>query len=256
MASNDSDEKRTRRPRIGLTTYREPARWGIWQGEAALLPANYVDTVWRAGGVPVLLPPVPSGAEEAVAGVDGLLVSGGGDVEPERYGAAPHSETRGVSPQRDAWEAAVVRAALALRQPVLGVCRGMQVLNVVAGGTLHQHVPDVVGHDRHRPGVAVFGTTSVHVSPGSRLHDLLGARVDVRCYHHQSVDRLGAGAQVVASAADGTVEAIELTGFPFAIGVQWHPEEKPDDVRLLQALVAAAVDWCGLTADAAVEVPT
>ncbi|MDP9416991.1 MAG: gamma-glutamyl-gamma-aminobutyrate hydrolase family protein, partial [Actinomycetota bacterium] len=173
MASSGS-ERSARRPRIGLTTYRESGRWGIWECEAVLLPSNYVDMVWRAGGVPVLLPPVPDGAEEATEGVDAVLVAGGGDIEPERYGAQRHEQCGGISPLRDSWEVAVVRAALALRKPLLGVCRGLQVLNVAAGGTLHQHVPDVVGHDGHRPAPAVFGTTPVRIDPESLLHRLLG----------------------------------------------------------------------------------
>ncbi len=246
MASSGS-ETSNRRPRIGLTTYREPGRWGIWECEAVLLPVNYVDTVWKAGGVPVLLPPVPDGAEEAVEGVDAVLVAGGGDVEPERYGAQRHDATAGVSELRDAWEVSVVRAAFALRRPILGVCRGVQVLNVASGGTLHQHVPDVIGHDGHRPAPAVFGTTTVRVDPGSRLHEVLGDEATVRCYHHQALDRLGLGVRAVAWSADDLVEAIELVGPALAIGVQWHPEERPEDLRLLQLLVAEAAESAGLT---------
>lgn len=227
------------RPRIGITTYREPAQWGVWEGEATLLPSQYADAVWRAGGIPVLLPPLPDGAREAVGGIDGLVLAGGGDVDPARYGATPHRLTGGVSEHRDTWEADVLRAAMDRGLPVLGVCRGMQVLNVVLGGTLHQHLPEVLGTEAHRPVPGTFGDVGVKVHSG-RLRQILGDRTDVRCHHHQSLDRLGDGLRVVAQAEDGTVEAVELDGEVFAVGVQWHPEEIGDDVRILQALVAAA----------------
>jgi gamma-glutamyl-gamma-aminobutyrate hydrolase PuuD len=223
------------RPRIGITTYREPATWGIWSGEATLLPSQYPDAVWRAGGVPVLLPPVPG----AVRAVDGLVLAGGGDVDPALYAATPHPLTGGVLPDRDAWEVEILRAALAERVPVLGVCRGMQVLNVVLGGTLHQHLPDVVAHDEHRPSPGTFGDVGVQVLDG-RLRRVLGDRTEVRCHHHQALDRIGDGLRVVARAGDGTVEAVERDGDGFVVGVQWHPEEIGDDVRVLRALVDAA----------------
>lgn len=228
------------RPRIGITTYREEAVWGVWRGEATLLPAQYPDAVWRAGGVPVLLPPLPDGAAEVVAGIDGLVLAGGGDLDPARYGEAPHPLTGGVSAGRDAWEVEVLRAALDRGIPVLGVCRGLQVLNVVLGGSLHQHLPDVVGSQAHRPEPGTFGDVDVDVT-GGRLQELLGGRTAVRCHHHQALDRLGTGLQVVARAPDGTVEAVELTGDRFVVGVQWHPEEVGDDVRILQALVSEAL---------------
>ena len=247
MGSSGSDRTGpVRRPRIGLTTYRRSAQFGVWDLEAVLLPASYVDTVWHAGGVPVLLPPVPEGAEEAVGGVDAVVIAGGEDVDPGRYGAQPQPGTDEPNVLRDGWETSVLRAALAVRRPVLGVCRGLQVLNVATGGTLVQHLPDVVGTEVHRPAPGVFGTVDVAVEAGSRLHGLLGDTSRVHCHHHQALDRLGAGLRVVARAEDGTVEAVELDGPGFAMGVQWHPEEHSEDLRLFQALVEEARAHRGL----------
>ena len=236
MASSGSD----RRPRIGVTTYLEPARYGVWSQEAALLPRAYVDVVARVGGWPLLLPPVDGLEADVVGALDGLVLSGGGDVTPSRYGAAPHPLTGRTSAVRDAAEEALLRAALARDVPVLGVCRGMQVLNVALGGTLVQHLPEVVGHDGHRPGPATFGRTRVRLDADSLVGRLLGDDVDVGCSHHQAVDVLSPELVAVGRAEDGTVEAVELRGPRFAVGVQWHPEVDGDDCRLFHALVAAA----------------
>ena len=206
-----------------------------------LLPHLYVASVHRAGGVPVLLPPLPDGAAEALAGVDGLLVAGGADVEAERYGAVPRDGDDAPRRDRDAWELALLDEALRQGVPVLGICRGAQVLNVAAGGTLHQHLPDVVGSDVHRPAPAQHGRVRVAVEPGSALADVVGPAADVPCYHHQAVDRLGRGLRATARAEDGTVEAVELPGDAFVLGVQWHPELDVHDDRLFAALVQAAV---------------
>jgi gamma-glutamyl-gamma-aminobutyrate hydrolase PuuD len=202
---------------------------------------SYVDSVVAAGGVPVLLPPVAGGAAEAVEAVDAVVLSGGADVEPRRYGAVPHPAT--VSrPDRDAFELAVLRAALSRGRPVLAICRGMQLLNVACGGTLHQHLPECrAGSRAHQPAPGQFGANRVRVLPGSRLERILGGPATVPCHHHQAVRALGAGLHAVAWAADGTVEALEHPGNGFVLGVQWHPEEpRPGGSRLFGALVRAA----------------
>ncbi len=242
MASSASETPPAagRRPRIGITTYLEQARWGAWDQSAVLLPQAYVASVHRAGGVPVLLPPLPDGAAEAVDGVHGLLVAGGADVEAERYGAVCGEGSDPPRRDRDGWELALLDLALAQGVPVLGVCRGAQVLNVATGGSLHQHLPDVVGTDAHRPAPALHGRVQVTVEPGSGLADVVGGSVDVPCYHHQSIDRLGRGLRATARAVDGTIEAVELAGDAFVLGVQWHPELDAHDDRLFAALVRAA----------------
>jgi putative glutamine amidotransferase len=228
------------RPLIGLSTYREQARWGVWDQPADLLPTTYADAVARAGGVPVLLPPVdPSGAPEVVARLDGLLVSGGADVDPGRYGAPPHPRTVSWRSDRDAWELALLDAADARDLPVLGICRGMQVMAVQHGGTLDQHLPESVGHETHSPGGEEFGNVDVETCPGSRLRMLVGDRSNVGCHHHQSV-REHPGFAPAAYAEDGTLEAIEAPGDRFLLGVQWHPETRAD-AGLFSGLVAAAV---------------
>lgn len=227
------------RPLVGITAYGEPARYGVWDNEAVLLPRTYPDVVIAAGGVPVLLPPVLESAA-AVDRLDAVVLAGGPDVGPDRYGAAPHPRTGEPRPQRDAAELAVVRRALERGMPVLGVCRGAQVLNVALGGTLVQHVPDAVGHSGHNPSPGVFGTVEVALEPGSRVGAALGADATVRCHHHQALDRLADGLVVTGRAADGLVEAVELAGTPWVVGVQWHPEEDATDVRLMTALVRAA----------------
>ncbi|GAA5124714.1 gamma-glutamyl-gamma-aminobutyrate hydrolase family protein [Haloechinothrix salitolerans] len=237
MASNGSS---TTRPLIGLTTYAERAQTGVWDTDFALLPYNYVESVSRAGGVPVLLPPIEHGAEEVVAALDGLVVSGGADIDPARYGHQSHPATTATRPGRDEWEAELVRHALPRDLPVLGVCRGAQLLNVALGGTLHQHLPDVVEHEAHRPGPAVFGATRVRLAAGSLAATILGDDVKVPCYHHQALDRIAPALTATGWATDGTVEAVELPGHRFVLGVQWHPEQDADDLRLFQALVTAS----------------
>lgn len=236
MASSGSE----RRPLIGLTTYLEPARYGVWSQDTALLPRAYVDVVARVGGWPVLLPPVADLDASVVGALDGLVLSGGGDVDPSRYGADRHPATGGTSVVRDAAEEALLQAALSADVPVLGVCRGMQVLNVALGGTLAQHLPDEVGHERHRPAPASFGRTTVTLAADSLVGELLGEEAEVHCYHHQAVASLAADLVAVGRADDGTVEAVELRGPRFAVGVQWHPEVDGDDCRLFAALVDAA----------------
>ncbi len=233
-----------RRPVVGLTCYSVPARWGVWDMEAALLPRPYVDAVARAGGVPVLLPPLPGLVEEMLDRLDALVLAGGPDIAPSQYGRVPGPHTQPASPQRDAAELGLLSGAVERELPVLAVCRGMQLLNVARGGTLHQHLPDVPGlppdHD-HSPGPGQFGRHPVHVAEGTRLARALGRlEVDaVPAYHHQGIEVLGAGLVESAWAGDGLVEAVEDPALPFCLGVQWHPEAGQDP-SLFRALVAAA----------------
>jgi putative glutamine amidotransferase len=232
-------------PLIGLTVYREEAAWGVWRQRADLLPAQYAEAVTSVGGVPVLLPPsvTPGAAEAAVSRLDGLVLSGGADVDPGRYGAEPHPRTAGWRPDRDAWETALLDAAAAVDLPVLGVCRGMQVMAVHAGGSLDQHTPDLVGHDGHSPGGDVFGEVRVTTQAGTRVASLVGPSLDVSCHHHQSVAS-HPGFTGSARAADGTLEAMEAPGDRFCVAVQWHPETAAD-VGLLAGLVRAASAFRG-----------
>ena len=230
----------SRQPLIGLSAYCEEARWAQWQEPAVLLPANYAEQVAAAGGIPVLLPPLP-GVAAVVGRLDGLLLTGGGDIDPARYGAQPHPRTGRVNVLRDAAELELLDAAMAAGLPVLGVCRGMQLLNVARGGTLCQHLPGDAGHT---PAPGTFGSHPVRVAAGTRLAGILGANgdgVDVPTAHHQAVDRLGEGLVATAWAQDGVIEAVEpgAAGDPFLLAVQWHPEAGAEP-RLIKALVAAA----------------
>jgi putative glutamine amidotransferase len=238
-------------PVIGVTTYEDQAAWRGWDARAALLPYVYVDAVRRSGGRPVLLPPGGDAAEarETVAGLDGLIVSGGPDIDPARYGSARHPRTQEPVTARDEWDLAITGSALALSVPLLAICRGMQVLNVLRGGTLHQHVPDLVGHDRHTGPKTGFGRHSVEVAEGSLLSAIQpsGEFFDVPTHHHQAIDLLGDGLAAVAWEEDGLIEAVEagpselggLSGF--VLGVQWHPEQGTDSA-LFAALIAAAAE--------------
>ena len=233
----------TARPVIGITAALERSRYAVWERDAVLIARTYVDIVLDAGGVPVLLPPVVESAH-AVDRVDAVLLSGGRDVAPDRYGADPHPAGGVAHPDRDVAELAVLDRALELGLPVLGVCRGAQLLNVAFGGTLHQHLPDVVGHDGHNPIPGEFNDIDVRLDPAGRVGSAVGPQVRVRCHHHQAVDALAPNLVATGWATDGTVEAVEMAGEdaarPFVVGVQWHPEEDAADVRLVAALVAAA----------------
>jgi gamma-glutamyl-gamma-aminobutyrate hydrolase PuuD len=228
-----------------MPTYVEPARWGVWDRPAALLPHSYVTAVNEAGGVAVMLPPPgdrvgdPRVAARVLDGLDALVLTGGADVDAGRYGAERHPASQAPQPDRDAWDGVLATAALDRDMPLLAICRGAQVLNVVLGGTLDQHLPDIVGHEGHLPEPAVCGTTRVRLAPGTPVATILGAEVKVPCYHHQAIRRLGRGVEAVGWADDGTIEAAVVTGRRFAIAVQWHPEDG-DDPRLFRALVAAA----------------
>ncbi|MFN2452470.1 MAG: gamma-glutamyl-gamma-aminobutyrate hydrolase family protein [Candidatus Dormibacteria bacterium] len=225
---------------MGVTTYLESAAWGAWSRPAALLPTSYVEAIRQGGGVPILLPPVPDAADALVRHLDGLVLAGGNDIDPASYGARPHPATRNTRPERDAAELALVRAALARTLPVLGICRGMQLLNVARGGDLIQHLPDLVGDERHQPRPGHFAEHPVVPEPGSHLAAVLGAGTEVASCHHQGIGRLGDGLVVGGRAPDGVIEAIEMPGRAFVLGVQWHPEEHAHrDARLFTALVEA-----------------
>ena len=227
-------------PVVGLTTYRQQAAWGVWNVRADLLPTEYAVAVEAAGGVPLLLPPValPAAAARVVSRIDALVVSGGADLDPATYGAEPHERTAGWQPDRDDWELALLSAAEEAGLPVLGICRGMQLMAVHAGGSLDQHTPDLVGHETHSPGGDAYGTVDVATASGSRLAALVGAQVEVSCHHHQSVAS-HPGFTAVARASDGTVEAMEAAGDRFCLAVQWHPETRVE-IGLMAGLVEAA----------------
>ncbi|MFF5342793.1 gamma-glutamyl-gamma-aminobutyrate hydrolase family protein [Streptomyces althioticus] len=222
------------RPLIGISTYAESGvRWGVWQLDAALLPAGYPRLVRRAGGLAAMLPPdAPEHAEAVVARLDGLVIAGGPDVEPVHYGAEPDPRTGPPARARDAWELALIRAALERGVPLLGICRGMQLLNVALGGTLVQHI------DGHAEVPGTFGMHPVKPVPGTRYADAVPEETSVPTYHHQAVDRLGTGLIPSAYAEDGTVEAVERPDGPWVVGVQWHPE-MGDDPRVVRALISA-----------------
>jgi putative glutamine amidotransferase len=227
------------RPIVGITTYAEGARWGVWDLPAVLIPLAYVRAVEAAGGRALLVPPSTEGLEETLDVLDGLLLSGGADLDPGSYGAEAHPETDGVRPERDSAEIALLEGALARDMPVLAVCRGSQVLNVARGGDLVQHLPEVVGHESHKQVPGVFADHDVDVLPETRLHEVIGEHAPVKSHHHQGYGRLGEGLREAARAEDGTVEAIEDPSRRFALGVLWHPEEG-EDVALFQALVDEA----------------
>ena len=233
------------KPLIGLTTYRQRSQTGVWDVDAAFLPSEYFDAVNRAGGIAVLIPPQVVGSEDAeriLSGLDGLIVSGGRDVNPELYGQTPAEHTDEPDTKRDALEIALYEVAIAKQIPFLGICRGQQVLNVRSGGTLLQHLPDVVGSAKYQLGNAEYTIADIDVTPNTLLSRALGGdkTVSGALYHHQGIDRVGKGLTVVAKSEDGIIEAIELDGHPFGLAVQWHPEHTPEDNRLFEALIEAA----------------
>jgi putative glutamine amidotransferase len=236
------------RPVIGVCTALERASWTVWEREAYLLSRAYVDAVQEAGGLAFMLPPDgafsdPEEAAAALARLDGLVLAGGADVDPASYGAERHRCTTGTWPERDAAEIALARAAVARDLPFLGICRGMQLLNVARGGTLVQHLPDDVGHTDHRRHLGSFDGADhdVRLEPGSLAARACGELVHAtKSHHHQAVDKLGEGLAATGwSVLDDLVEAIELPGARFVLGVQWHPEVDPRS-DVVAALVAAA----------------
>ena len=235
------------RPLIGVTTYRQTTSWWSWERDAALVPGLYLDMVVQAGGQPVLIPPVAGDDADVAAGVagtvdalDGLVLIGGGDVDAARYGQVPDDRAGGTNDDRDRVEFGLLAAALERDLPVLAVCRGHQVLNVLLGGDLVQYLPDVVGSTAHQPRAGAFGQVMVRAEPGSAVAAALGERFDVLCSHHQAIRSLGRDLVVTATSDDGVVEAVELPGHRFVVGVQWHPEELRD-VRLFEAMIGATM---------------
>jgi putative glutamine amidotransferase len=227
------------RPVIGITSYAQEARWGAWELPAALVPLDYVDAVERAGGRPLVVPPSENGVEETLDALDGIVFSGGVDVDPAVYDAEPHAATDPPQVGRDRGELALLRAALERDLPVLAICRGSQLLNIARGGDLVQHLPDTLGDDAHKEVPGTFSEHGVRVGPGTRLAAILGDRGDVKSHHHQGIGSVGDGLVETAWADDGTLEGLEDPSKRFALGVLWHPEAG-EDAALFEALVAEA----------------
>jgi putative glutamine amidotransferase len=252
VASKGSNVTSQARPVIGLTTYLEQAKTGVWDVQAAFLPKIYFEAVNLAGGIAVLLPPQPidaSIANRILDGLDGLIICGGKDVDAARYGQQAHPLNDEPRPDRDALEDELLSAAIVRGIPFLGICRGAQMLNVNRGGTLIQHLPDVINSDRYQKGNADFTSVEVAVTQGSLLARVLGSADAVAgdMYHHQAIDELGEGLSVVGTTSDGVIEAIQLDGVPFGLAVQWHPEQRHDDIRLFKGLVSAAKTYAART---------
>ena len=230
------------KPVIGITAYVTQAQFGAWDLESVLVPLDYVRAVERAGGRALLVPPSTDGIEETLDAVDGLIFSGGSDLDPALYGQERHPETTGIVAERDSGELALLSAALERDLPVLAICRGSQVLNVLLGGDLVQHLPEVVADATHKDTPGRFTEHDVEIEIGTQLDELVGGEVLVKSHHHQGFGRLGEGLRVAARADDGTIEAIENPSHRFAVGVLWHPEAG-EDARLFEGLVAEAARY-------------
>ena len=242
----------SRRPTIGICSAIENVSWGNWTVLANVSPRSYTLAVQAAGGLALLLPPDDAAAEqpdELLDLLDGLILAGGSDIDPGSYGAVPHPETGQTWPERDRFELGLAHAALARDMPVLGICRGMQLLNVACGGTLVQHLPDLIGHDDHRHTPGAFGDHEVRLQEGSLAARAVGAdRAAVKSHHHQGVDELGEGLIAVGwSEADDQIEAIVLPDKTYALGVLWHPEED-ERSNVIGSLVDAARAYQGAAA--------
>jgi putative glutamine amidotransferase len=228
-----------RHPVIGICGRTAPVNWLGFDLPVTLLPQMYVDLLDGVGCTPVLLPLLP-GIGHIIGRLDGLLLPGGGDVDPARYGAAPHAKTGGVSAEVDQAEMALLEQALATGLPFFGICRGLQVLNVLRGGTLHQYLPDITTDSRHQPAPGTYGTQVLSLRPDSHIARIYGGgTAEVSCYHHQAVDLLGVGLTATAWAKDGIIEAVEAVDHPFALGVQWHADQIGDE-RPFRAFAEAA----------------
>ena len=240
------------KPIIGVTTYLEPAVSGVWNVNAMFLPQVYLDAVTRAGAIAVAIPPqalAEGDADRILNRLDGLVLTGGKDVDSRRYGQAPHPTNDEPRLDRDALEFALLDKALERDMPYLGICRGMQVLNVLRGGSLIQHLPDVIGSERYNAGNGVFTFNPAEVVPGSVLHGIVGERLEVASYHHQAINRVGDGLTVSAVGDDGIIQAVDIDGASFGVAVQWHPEESPEDLRLFAALAEAASRYAARNAE-------
>ena len=230
-------------PVIGVCSAMEPARWSVWDLPAALVPMNYIEHIQRAGGVAVLIPPDPALVADpgrVLDRIDGLILVGGADIAADVYGAEPHPTADPPVPLRDATEIALAREAASRGLPVLGICRGAQVINVAAGGTLRQHLPEDLGHEEHRRVIGRFAGNEhdVVVEAGSRARAATGESPHrVASHHHQAIDHLGEALAITARSEDDLVEAVESTGPGWVLGVQWHPEADPDS-----GVIAALVD--------------
>ncbi len=235
MTANDT-------PIVGITSYAENAAWGAWNVPTALVPLTYVRAVETAGGRALLVPPSERAVEQTLDALDGLVFSGGADLDPAGYDADPHPETNGIRPERDRAELTLMGAALERDMPILAVCRGMEIMNVLRGGDLVQHLPEVVGDEKHKHTPGVFADHDVSVADDSRLARILGDRAPVKSHHHQGVGRVGDGLVETAWAEDGTIEGLEDPERSFALGVLWHPEED-EDAALFRALVEEAAAY-------------
>lgn len=231
------------RPLVGITTYLTQARWSYWNLEAALIPADYMRSVERAGGRPLLVPPATEAVEETLDALGAIVFTGGADMDPALYGEQPHPETSGIQRLRDDAELALLSGALERNMPVLAICRGIQVLNVGLGGDLYQHLPEVVGHEGHKhdpPGE--FNEHEIVIEPETLLARVHGPVAHVMSHHHQGLRRLGAGLIETAHTEDGAVEAVEMLDKRFAVGVLWHPEAG-SDLALFRALIEEAARY-------------
>lgn len=230
-------------PVIGIACAVLRAAWGPWDQPAAVVGADYVRQVQAAGGMAVVLPPQQCPVDDVLDVLDGLILTGGNDLQASMYGARPHPEAEPPDPQRDQWECALVRGAVHRDMPFLGICRGMQVMNVAFGGTLTQHLPESLGSTDHRRSTGTFDGNDhlVDLQEGSLAARAAGERVhSVPSHHHQAVDAVGDGLLLTGrSSADGIPEALEVPGRVFALGVQWHPEADPRS-PVIAALVRAA----------------
>ena len=238
----------SRPPLIGLSTYRSPAHMDGYDTEFVALPSQYLEAITRGGGVGVLIPPQPLERDEAdriLRSLDGVVICGGWDIDPSRYGQEPSDKLEATDSLRDETEMTLLSVALELDMPVLGICRGAQMLNVHLGGTLHQHVPDVTGSDRYRKPGDLFTNENMTVEPDSRLAEIFSGDTTVQgpVQHHQAIDQVAEGLVVSARGPDGIIQGVEAPGKTFCVAVQWHPEENLDDVRIFDALVTEAARY-------------
>lgn len=232
-------------PIIGITTYLQRAKTGVWDNIAAYLPEQYFSLFSELGGGVLLLPPQPASTatvDAIMQRIDGLIIVGGHDIDPELYGQSRHPRTDSPKPDRDAWDLALARAAVSWDKPFLGICRGAQIMNVAFGGTLIQHLPDVVRHQQYQLGDGQFSHMDVLTVQESLIHTIVGERTEVAMYHHQAIDQLGQGLRATAHTSEGVIQAIENPGMTFGLSVQWHPEETLDDSRLFQAFYKQALE--------------